>query len=311
MVGKATEYVFRTRKHPDSDPWLIKAMLSTWWERYLANGEDSRPHAFPDSRIRASWAGKCARYIAYQVAGIEESNPVTVADAWRFNVGNLVHDAIQPIVLELFPGSEAEYKVRILDIGSGHVDILLVMSDGQTVVVEIKTINGHGYRRMFGEYGEGPRYQGVVQACVSAANIEPRPTAVILVVLSLEIMSPAEAAKNNVRGEYMRFAAQWTFTQEEYEAVANDELVRWQRIIELVDRDGVELVPRIIPDPNMPHHEIIRPRDGSYQAKDEMGNPLNIRKTWHCNYCGYQDMCQERYAAELAAKEKRDAEPGE
>lgn len=303
MVGRATAWVFANHKTPDPDPWFVKAVVDEWWQEYRDAGRLELDFAIPGSRVRASWAGMCARKIAYMVAGIEESNPTTVADAWRFNVGSMLHEMAQGVAERKFPGARIEAKVALADIGSAHVDFLVTKPDGTTSLIEMKTINGYGFKRMFGPNGEGPRFGGVVQAALAAIHMDPPPDEIVLAVFSLEVISPVEAAKLGIKGEYARFAAQYTIPRELYQRVGEEETQRLHRIVELTDRDGWEFVPRIIADPNLPPHEVVLPSKGTIVVKNDMGVKVGVRNTWHCNYCGYQDQCQTFFNMEKAAKE--------
>jgi hypothetical protein len=298
VVGRATSYILGSRKKPDTDNWFIEAAISRWWEQYRAAGEDHRDMAIEGSRIRASWAGMCARRIAYSVAGIEVSNPPTVKDAWRFNIGKLIHDAIQDVIDDLYPGSVREMIVRISDIGSGHADHFVVRHDipgGRKICVEVKTVNGYGFKRMFGPDGEGPRYSGVVQGALNAAYMDDPPDELIVAVFSLENISDWEAKKLGISGEFNHFAAQWTYTADEYMQIAEEEIARLKRIVGLVDDGELDLVPFIIPDPNLPLHKVITPAKGTIQIYNDDGAAMGTRSTWHCRYCPFQVHCQNEY----------------
>ena len=308
MVGRATAHIINQRRTPDRDDWFIEAAVSQFWDRYRNSESFDLPMALPDSRIRASWAGMCARRIGYSVAGVEESNPTTAADAWRFNVGSMLHETIQEVIVARFPGSTIEVKVRLSEIGSGHIDVVLTKPDGKRVVVEIKTINGFGFRRMFGRDGEGPRYGGIVQGALNAAALDPPADELMLVVFSLEVMSSVQAQKLGLMSEFKRFAAQWTYTRDEFMAIANEETIRLRRIIELVDQGDLQYVPRIVPDPSLPPHEVINPSKGTIAIKNHEGVRVAVQSTWHCNYCGFQDHCQRDFDREQAAIAEAKAE---
>ncbi len=289
------ESILRSRKRPDNDPWFIAPVVQGWWENYQDDGQLDKPHALPGSRVRASWAGMCARRIAYGVANIEETDPTTVADAWRMNIGTLLHDHIQKAIIKAFPGSEAEVKVPLLGgVGSGHMDLMVKMPDGKRISCEIKSVNGFGFKKMVSSSNpEGPRLSYMLQAALNAAAMDPLPDEMVIAVFSLECISPSEAQKNSIRSEYGRFSAQWSFTQEEFLAIAAEESARLNRIVELVDESGPVAVPRIIPDPTMPSHVVIRPDRGLLALKGENGEDIGTGFTWHCGYCSYQTRCSE------------------
>lgn len=293
MVGIRTSEILGARKQPDRDPWLVKAITDRWYEQYVEAGKTERAFALEGSRVRASWAGDCAKKIGYHVAGVPESDPPTVADAWRFGLGNMVHEMLQDVICERFPESTPEKKIRIGDIGSGHMDIEVV--DGTMIVsVEAKTKNGFGFKKMFGKYGEGPSYKAVIQAALCAANSDTPPERMIVVYFAMEVMSPTEAARLKIAGEYGRFAAQWTYNRDEYEALAHEEMARLERIVQLVDNGELDLVPRIIPNPDLPTHLVITPSQGEIQQYEQAtAQTFGTSRTWECNYCSFQSHCQD------------------
>lgn len=280
---------------PDDDHWFIKPVVKAWWDQYVAGGNTERPMALPDSRLRASWAGDCSRAIAYHLAKVEESDPMTVADCWRANVGTLLHNYVQEAIIEAFPGSAAEVKVRFLDVGSGHMDLLVERWVGGRLIrssVEIKSVNGFGFKMMtHPRKPEGPRIKYIYQGALNAANMDPPPDELVIAVLSLETVSPKEAQERGFTSEYQRFSAQWTFSQEEYMAFAVKEQNRLARIIEIFDAEGHLRVPRMVPDPRLPRHVITRPDKGLFVVKDDMGNDIGQGSTWQCGYCSFQSQC--------------------
>lgn len=288
----ATSRAFRAHTKPDEESWFVAPVVLDWWKDYVDSGRTSKEFAIPGTRVRASWAGDCARAIAYHVAGVEESNPITVADAWRFNVGQMVHDQVQAKIEAAFPGSVSEVKVSIGEHGSGHMDMWVVRADGRTVSVEIKTVNGTGFRRMVDARNpEGPRVKYVMQGALNAANHDPLPDELLIVVFSLECMSEKQASMNNVTSEYQKFSAQWTFTKEEYLDIAHYEQQRLERIVTLVDSHGPGAVPRMMPDPSLPQHLVVNPKRGVINLHDKDGFVVGTGHVWQCNYCSFQDHC--------------------
>jgi hypothetical protein len=291
---RALATVHAHSKHADEETWFIEPVVAEWWKQYVDSGALTKDFALPDSRVRASWAGDCSRSIAYHVAGVEESDPATVADSWRFNIGTLLHEHIQNALIAAFPGSVAEKKVRIGTDGSGHMDLWIVLPDGTTVAVEIKTINGTGYRRMVGKNPEGLRVKYLLQGALNAYFHEPPADQLLIGVFSLELMSDAEALKAGITDEYRRFASQWTYTKDQYTAIALEEISRLEGIIKKVDEQGVHSVRRIIPDPSIPPRSVIvSPLKGIYEIKDEAGRPIGTGRTWQCDYCPFQSHCAE------------------
>lgn len=287
--------IIKNHRHHDEDQWFIEAVASAWYEDYIARGKDELDFALPDSRWRASWAGSCARKIAYHAAGIEPSDPPTAADSYRFNTGSLVHEDIQRIVTKLWPDAKIEHKVRLGRYGSAHVDLII---NGDTLI-ELKTINGTGYRRMFGQYGEGARISAILQGCVSGYSYGPEIKRVIVAVFSLEVTTPDKRdAYAMPPTEWGRFAAQWTFEREAFEPLAIQEIARMEKIVDRTDAEGYEVIPRIIPDPWMPPHEIVSPGTSQYRERDRNGLAKKLVKTWHCDYCEFQSTCADRIIEE-------------
>ena len=289
-----TARIMRTRKAPDADFWLIEPIVTAWYEDYVAAGLLDKAFAIPGSRVRASWAGDCAHKVALHVAGVEESDPMTVADVWRANVGTLIHEPVQRAIEKRYPGSTSEVKVAIGDVGSGHMDVWVVKPDGSTVAVEVKSVNGTGFRRMVDVRDpEGPRVKYVMQGALNAAAHDPQPDELVVAVFSLECMSPKEAAKHGVTNEFQRFSAQWTYNKEQYLDIAADEQRRLERIVHVTDSRGSDYVPRLIPDPDMPHHKVVNPLKGIVAVLDDNDNEIGTGWTWQCGYCSYQSHCAE------------------
>lgn len=282
-------------KRRDVDNWFIEPVTRAWFQAYVESGATTKEFAIPGTRVRASWAGDCARSLAYHVAGVEETDPATVADCWRFNVGTLVHEHIQAAVMAAFPGSQSEVKVSIGEDGSGHMDMLIIKPDGSRVSAEIKSINGTGFRRMMSPNGEGMRIKYLLQGALNAAAMDPVPDELLIAVFSLECMSPGEARKAGVTDEYNRFAGQWSYSPEVFLPIAERELKRMNRVIELVDEgpQGYLNVPRLIPDPELPRHEVVNPAKGTIETKDRDNRSTGLGWVWQCTYCPFQTQCTE------------------
>lgn len=291
--------IVNLNREPDPHPWFVLPVVAEWWEQYQQVPDNlDLPMAVPGTRFRASWAGDCSRALAYRFAGYEETDPITVADAWRFNIGTLLHQHVQQAILKAFPGSEVELKIKLRDLnGSAHLDVKVVRPDfatGEviTTAVEVKSINGTGFRRMADKRNpEGVRVKYVVQGALSAFSMDPLPDELLVAVFSLENMSPAEAKKNGITDEFRRFAAQWTFTQPEFIAIAQREIKRINGIMEKTDAEGPRSIRRIIPDPKLGKHVVISPVKGIVERQDDLGKSLGTDYTWHCGYCPFQKQC--------------------
>lgn len=263
--------------------------------------EGSPAPSMPDEKIwRGSMAASCSRQIAYRITDTEISNPLTGADYWRFGLGTMVHNQLKPAI-DRWLGKEdgvtaiEEAEVELGDYGYGHVDLTLKAGD-KTIVVELKTINGTGFKKAIG--GEGPRHSALVQGAMyaHASNAD----LLIICYLTMELLSPnyAEAKGFDNTG---RFGAEWHFTKEEFTPIAKAEINRLDWITEsLVTWDGNEAVlkeateiPKMFSeyDPEIPWGaEIVDASNGSWILEED-GSLLGKGRTWMCNYCNYQDRC--------------------
>ena len=255
--------------------------------------EGSPAPSMPDEKIwRGSMAASCSRQIAYRLCDTEPSNPLTGADYWRFGLGTMVHKQLKPAIdrwLDKEEGVTAieEAEVELGEHGYGHVDLTLKAGD-KTIVVELKTINGTGFKKAIG--GEGPRHSALVQGAMyaHASNAD----LLIICYLTMELLSPswAEARGFDNTG---RFGAEWHFTKEEFTPIAEAEIARLDYIADNLVQGLPHEVPRMFSeyDPEIPWGaEIIDPSTGAWVLEED--NQLLAKgKTWMCNYCNYQDRC--------------------
>jgi hypothetical protein len=310
---------------PVRTPLIVTQLAETWYQQYLDDGEDEAPSMVEGSRWRASWSGMCARAVQYNirerdaririneinamgdnavaevgdkairaaaeaVLAAQPTNPNTIADAWRFSLGHLVEKALEPTVKAAFPGAQFQVKVTIDDFGSATVDMVITEPGVEdfVTVVELKTTNGFGYKMMATDFkgpAEGPRHSALVQGAMSAARLNA--DRLIIGYLSLENLSP-DLAKSMGIGEIGRFAAEWHYTPEQFNAIAAKETKRVLRIIEAEDA-GV-LVPRSIPELPI-GARVTNPNNGSWTVTNEGGAVTQAGKTWQCGYCSNRDRC--------------------
>jgi hypothetical protein len=283
---------------PDNPPEITPLLIEHW--NALDAQDRNREMAHPDARIRHSWAGACSRAMAYNIKGEEPSNPLTTVDYYRFALGKMVHEFWQPLALDALAAAgwtdiEAEMTMTTTDpagniISAGHGDLYAVSPEGIRTKFEVKSINGMGFKNILGiGYGvAGPRYKDLLQGCVNAdaSGCEH----LRMVYLSLELVSPAIARKNNL-SDLLRFCAEWTFTKEQWLPLAEAERGRWDSILSLIDAD--ELPARVIPDPEIPADAVIvDPKSGRWDVLNPEGYVTNSGRTWHCDYCSFRHKCQ-------------------
>lgn len=279
---------------PDAVARFMPKLAEAWHAKYLADGNASREFAVEGTRFRASWAGSCTRRLAYDMLGYKPTNPTTIADSWRFGIGSLVHEEVQKVMLDAFPGASVEVTVDLRDVdldGSAHVDIVITQDIPRWVtVIELKTISGYGMKMAIGARGtaEGPRTNAILQGALTAYALDA--DELVIGYLSLENLSPRELTKLGPhKTEVDRFAAEWTFTRDEYQPLAQAEIERVNAVMATVDAGLLPL--RMIPD--LPAGaQVTDPAKGMWQVRDAAGAVLDAGNTWVCpSYCGHRDRC--------------------
>lgn len=287
---------------PVPTPEILGPLLHGWFDQYLADGNATRAKAIPGTMFRASWAGaRCDRALYYRMSDTPESEPLTIADAWRFNLGNAVHLYLQEMLPTLFPHSDVEVPVDLRPLGvdgSATVDIVTYTDDSRSsvdAVVEIKSINGFGFKKCATNFrgpATGPKHNAVVQGSLAAAALQAR--RLIVVYVSLENLSPNQALTYlNVDDDIGKFAAEWHYTADEVAALAAAEVARVNRVARyLTHADGV-LPPRALHDPEVPTGAIITDpahQSGAWQVTDAT-SVIDAGTTWHCGYCNFRSRC--------------------
>ena len=251
-----------------------------------------------DAPMRFSDAGTCARALA--LAAIDaEREPMDLSGHHVTNMGTLVHEAWQAALGEVY-GDRITFEVsatihdedgRLL--AGGSCDGLLVEDDGTRTLLELKTVGGFAYKMQVGERGraEGPKNEAIIQAALNArAHDADR---IVLVSLARDAISKGLAERKGF-DEVTRFSAEWTFTREQLDEVADLELKRVGRVLDLLD-DGL-LAPRHLPD--MPQGaRIVDTERGRWELRD--GDAVvDTGSTWWCGYCPFQPTCRTQGADE-------------
>lgn len=282
-------------KNPTLGPLLAKA----WAAKYVDTEEHPLDLAMSteNARIRFSWAGSCARQIGYQVMGEERTEPLTLADHWRFGLGHLVHDQLQAVLIDAFgPGAEVEVTTFLEDgVLAGHADVEIwqTSEDNLTkraprkISVEIKTINGFGYKKAVGARGpaEGPRTSAKLQGALNALARDA--DELVIIYLAMELLSPWEAQKIGL-DDIGRFCAEWRYTRDQFVPAAEAERDRMLEILAQCDAG-------ILPDGNIPYDMppdavIDDPAKGKWTVRVD-GAITDGGGTWQCNYCAFQSRC--------------------
>lgn len=238
------------------------------------------------------------------------TEPLSIADHWRFALGSIVHDAFQTSVEALYPQAKRELRVNVVSVtmGAGTVDLVIELpGEGpedpvKKVCVEIKTLNGYGFKRMVGDRSnaEGPRHSSVVQLALNTVALDADEG--VLIVLSMENLSPSAFAKllnqlvrqgASPKGteHWRRFCAEYTYSRDELDPIAEFENKRMAKIIEIVEEGG--LPPRSINDPEIPvRARIVDPTTGKWELLDPGTGAIRMTgTTWHCGYCENRKRC--------------------
>lgn len=281
-------------RSPDLLPEYASAVAMGWYEKYLDAGKDELAMAIEGARYRASWAHSCLRELQYRITKTEETDPASVADAWRFDVGHAVHDMVQDGVEAAFPTARREVKVDLRELGipgAAHLDLLVEDDDGIKTAVEIKSINGFGFKKAATNFDgppEGPRKSAVTQGALSALALDC--DRLKIMYFSLELLSPSVAAKAGLNGEVGRFVAEWTYERAEFEPIALAEVERVKGVLHHIALR--QLAPRW--EPEMPlDARITDVTKGSWYEVDEQGLVVGSGRTWKCDYCSYRTRCGE------------------
>lgn len=279
---------------PDRPAEITPALIRHWAS--IDDADRTREFAHPDARIRHSWSGKCSRALGYLLTGTEESDPLTEPDYYRFAIGKMGHDFWQGLVVDVLSEqgwTDIKPEAKVYGpghISAGHADLLAISPEGRRTVVELKTINGFGFKNILGLGPDqvGPRSGDLLQAAMNALAAEADD--VRMIYLAMELISPGVARKAGL-DDFSRFCAEWTITRETWEPLAIEERGRWETVLATVDA-GL-LPPRQIPDPRIPAGALIAdPATGRWDLTNDSGFVVDSGRTWHCDYCSFRHQCQ-------------------
>lgn len=296
---------------PDEHPRILPSLLDAWYEQYLADGKDYRATA-TGTLLRGSDAGACSRALSYEIERriarahnetvlaqdskatnllpvIEPSNPPSIADAYRFEVGSITHLLAQDVWQKVWPGCTVEaigtFETPALSL---HADALITMVDGTKVAVELKSTGGFAMKSMAQgtkqRPPEGPRTSALLQGSLAALALDA--DLLVILYLGLELTSVDEAKRHGLT-EAGRCGAEWSYTRGEFEPLARAELERLGVVLDVVEHGG--LAPRTIPD--LPAGAVVvNPANGAWVVEED-GMVLDQGETWACGYCRDRDRC--------------------
>jgi ethanolamine utilization protein EutP (predicted NTPase) len=210
----------------------------------------------------------------------------------------MVHEYLQTEFTALFPNKTitVEAKTDLASIGldgSATVDIVIEpdSDDQRTIVVEVKTINGFGFKKAATSFKgppTGPRWGAIVQGALSAAA---RNADLIIVYVSLENLSPAMALSYGDGTTLGQFAAEWHIDASTAADIAAAEVARINHVLTMADADI--LPPRTIHDPELPAGAtVVDPARKTWHVRNAT-SLLGTGTTWMCDYCDYRSKCIE------------------
>lgn len=307
---------------PDEHPRYGQLLAQAWSaindEHYHQKSRTDVPRY-----VRLSWAGACARLVGYRLLDRPESNPPDLAAIWRMSLGTMVHELLQEALVRAFPTAEIEKNIGAESDAlfgfpvSGRTDVFLVDDDGKRIAIEVKSINGFGFKKSVGARGvpEGPRGSALYQAALNgrAHNADE----IVIVYLSLECLSDREltALVTKTGGEPIdirKFVAEYTYSRADLDALVDAELKRLAKIVGMVDLraeaeqalaeqteggpsavlDLAPLPPRSIPLSMPARARVTDPLKGTWALVVE-DNVLQAGESWECQYCSQQLRCAE------------------
>lgn len=288
---------------PDPTPRFVGVLVDEW-----AAERDGDKATALGTPFRHSDAGKCARAISYTAAGIPRSDPMDLPGVWNTSLGTLIHEQWQAALLRRWPDAEVEVTCATVGAdGSGHIDAVIRTVTGKgdvaevhktphAIAIELKTIGGFGFKGAVGAArkgtpAEGPKAAHLLQAAINGRAVDA--DEVIVGYLAKECVSANVARRFGITDDVGRFAAEWTFTREQYEPLADAEAARVAGILALV-ADG-RLAAR--KSPEMPvGAEVTDPTTGAYEVRlrTEDGETVvtDTGSTWECApYCNFHTLC--------------------
>lgn len=288
---------------PDQDPVFARNIMAAWYEQYLAAGFDDKAMSIEGRAFRASWAGQCTRNLAWNITGVEYSDPPTVAESYNMWLGQIMHQHLQTAAEQAYPDAECEVAIDLRDAGvdgAASADIVVSYPDGTTtkIVVEIKTINGFGFKMAATSFKggyQGPRLNAIRQGAM-AAKAKDADELVILLFARELVGKNLVGYLDELDRDLGRFVAQWTFSRDEYTEHADIEINKVRRVLEALDAKDPGDVRPLVETDDHGVVEITDPATGAWVQKDAAGNTVDAGKTWQCGYCWQQKRCLAQFA---------------
>lgn len=260
------------------------------------------PMASDTAKVRHSWAGGCARRIAYEIEGVTPPEPADAnpSSAWAFRLGRITHEIVQAALIEQFGRHGAtvldEVKLAPNATRAGTADLIIEFPEPTPcglaepvtrLLCEFKSMGGFKFGKQVEE--EGPAVSAYLQAAMNAVAADC--DAMVIGAMALDQFSPARAKKvygPDWRPEE-RFWAEWWYSRSEFEADGIAEGLRMERIAKMVSEG--KKVPRHVPVEMPDMARVIDPRTGRWEQRTPDGQIRAAGFLWLCGYCPFQTHC--------------------
>jgi hypothetical protein len=248
----------------------------------------SKPTAL-GTPLRYSAAHSCERQQGYAAFDAQPTEPVDFAGAWVMGMGTMVHEALQEVILETFPGAICELSSGHNEAISGSCDAYIPAESfgegwtGGNVLYELKTMGTYsfdqqvGWNRQRASFGtvQGPALKAITQAGLNALGIEAKLgitiDTIIMGSITFEALSKQKAQRMGV-ADAQRVMAEFWITRDEWEPMANTEIERMGKIYD-------DLQQGFLGD------RVAINDDGLAKMLNPEGSD------WNCAYCAFRQTC--------------------
>lgn len=315
MVKKMHDPSMRASKLWPDRPAEFGRLLFEEWLEALDDGYRAQA---ADTLMRGSNAGNCVRSLFYRIGTDVDPDPPTPSGRWRMGLGTMVHDKVEAEMVRLmiensedFAEIQTEPTWDLTDQGvsmSGHGDLLIITHDGKRIALEIKTMNGYGFKKKAFKFDggpEGPSPAHVRQLALAVQALDCQ--AGVLLYVSMEnagwdAMRPTEKELGFELDEFDKFMAEWVWTREEMQPVIDDEMRRLRLVSQAAERGlPIEAIPRVVvvesAEAGGRSVEVTDPKatksKGAWAIHDTDGGLVEVGQTWVCAYCPFRNRCAE------------------
>ena len=240
-------------------------------DNYISSVTEDRE---PDGKWHPSSMFGCTRQAIYQVRGITPTEATDAISKRRFYIGHRLHEAVQRAVesakdvRQVYP----EFRIDVPERGVvGHGDILVELSSGKWIVVEVKSIKKMGMRMGL------PKEQHVSQAMIYAWAVKNY--GCFIVIDGAEVYFPPLG--DLLLGVHMVYVEKEDLTIAE---IPLDYQPDWDESVE----ERLDLL------------ELYRGDPDSLPPRLPAGAKGKVH--WMCNYCAFRTKCYDVDRSEVKPK---------